>query len=322
MIHTTGDYLCIFASLCADSKFQPRSQKRNSKFAARGRYYPPRAAKPGATGAAGEVACALPPQRRRLVPPALPPHLSGSSPPARTTLPLPERIPALPARSPPGCAAGAGSNNPREGGRFAGAPGTRAVGQARGGPSPRRRAPSRSGRLGAAGQREDGRGGPAPSAPSRRARARAPPAGLRRPRPLGRSVAVTCARWGRGLGGVPAGGRRRTRDPSEQEASRRPVTAAAPFRCRSASSPSLLALRTPPTSPPASPATGECPGTPAVGRRRRGLASRSLAPPPWPCFGASSRRPGQTSRLGSSPGDAGGEAGDEWARAAAAPGRS
>lgn len=83
------------------------------------------------------------------------------------------------------------------------------------------------------------------------ARAPAPLAGACGLRPLGRSVAVTCARRGRGFGRAPAGGWRRTRSVragSEPETGR--AAAAAPSRCRR--SPSLSLRPRQPQTPPSS----------------------------------------------------------------------
>lgn len=178
-----------------------------------------------------------------------------------------------------------------------------------------------------------------------RPRAERPLPARPRPRPARRPAAPPPPRALRsrdvraaGLGTRRVAGRRAETDPgsvragSEPETGHRRRPVPVPVRVVALSPrpphPSLIPPPTPPhrrqVAPPPRTCprvrTGECPGTPAVGRRRRGPASRSLAPPAWPCFGASSRRPGQTSRLGSSPGDAGGEADDEWARPAAAPG--
>lgn len=130
-------------------------------------------------------------------------------------------------------------------------------------PSPRGAHPARRAVRPGAGPAQ-GRGGragrprrraPPPGSPPRAPPARPARPGPRRPRPLGRSVAVTCARRGRGLGGAPAGGRRRTRDLSEQEASRSPVAASAPSPRPSASSAASVAAA-PRPRPAACAATG------------------------------------------------------------------
>lgn len=139
---------------------------------------------------------------------------------------------------------------------------------------------------------------------------------------------MTCARRGRGLGWAPAGGRRRTRDRSEQEASRRPgAVAAVSSLCGSASPRAPLALvaltrsqlrrrqvAQPPRTCPVR--TGECPWAPKAGRRRRASLPRTSLLGTRPCFGSLSGLPGADGssqllrpRVG--------EAGDEWARAAA-----
>ncbi|CAI9164068.1 unnamed protein product [Rangifer tarandus platyrhynchus] len=247
---------------CKISIPDPRSQKQNSKFAARGGDHPRRAALPGATGESASPTAPPPPRLRQAARPARPLHNSGSSPRPRTTFCVRELIPAAArlhrpcTHSPQGLSARAGNNSPV----------TQAVSRGQ-----ELELPARPGAA-------------TPGADER------PPA-------------VTCARRGRGLGRAPAGGWRRTRDLSEQEASRRPVAAtAAPSRCRR--SPSLSPRPHQPRTPPSS------------------LTGDSLAVRARPLFEASARRPGSTSRLGSSPGDARGEAGDEWARAAAVPGSS
>lgn len=199
-------------------------------------------------------AASLPPKRGHLVPGSPwflgPPRgAPDSSPPLRTTFSLLELILAVgrlhshsiqPERT---CFVGSGNNYRGKGGRFA-VGRTTTPGLSHGSPSLRRRAPSPAPEALRRGRGDPG--GRAPSAGARPLPERAP-GGLprpRRPRPLGRSVAVTCTPQCRGLGGAPAGGRRPTRDLSEQEASRSPAAVAAPSWFPSASSPSSLALIT------------------------------------------------------------------------------
>lgn len=151
---------------------------------------------------------------------------------------------------------------------------------------------------------------------------RAPPSlpRPRRSRPLGRSVAVTCTPQCRGLGGAPAGGRRPTRDLSEQEASRSPAAVGAPSWCPSASSSSSLALIASHRALQLHPHRQPCRRAPALAP-----APVSVPEPPLRCVGAGvSRSPaGPCSRASCSSAGADAsvhcprtrveEAGDGWA---------
>ena len=168
-------------------------------------------------------------------------------------------------------------------------------------------------------------------APPLPARAPAPPAGPAAsppPRAL-RSRDVRAA----GPGTRQGAGRRVETDPGSVRAGSEPETGRRRRRRRPVLVPALAVAVSSPSSAPhpthqpyrrqvaPPPRTcprvriGECPGRPR-------LALCCLAVRARPRFEASARRPGSKSRLGSSPEDAEGEAGDEWARAAAVPGSS
>nr|CAI9701936.1 unnamed protein product [Rangifer tarandus platyrhynchus] len=154
---------------CKISIPDPRSQKQNSKFAARGGDHPRRAALPGATGESASPTAPPPPRLRQAARPARPLHNSGSSPRPRTTFCVRELIPAAArlhrpcTHSPQGLSARAGNNSPVTQAVSRGQelelparPGAATPGADERPPGPGGSAP----RAGAV-----GRGGPAPSAP-------------------------------------------------------------------------------------------------------------------------------------------------------------